>query len=82
MDKMLKQPILLGKRMFWTIQGALESDYERFTTTKSGYGLAKYRNKLLCMDIEDADVNYEGNDSLYSNVEKQIKEIDEMLDGE
>jgi hypothetical protein len=80
--------IVIGNKEFWTINEALKEDYRRF---KEGlpFGLAEYRGRLLCLDIESEcdpdDSKFENNDfkdceSLYSNTYKQIATINELFD--
>jgi hypothetical protein len=80
--------IVMGNKEFWSINEALKEDLRRFKE-KLPYGMAEYRGRLLCLDIESEcdpdDSKFENNDfkdceSLYSNTYKQICDINAMFD--
>lgn len=87
----LKAPIKVGKYEFDSINEVLKEDYARYKVYSEGYGLATYRNKILCLDIESekmfnsmeldfSEDEYKGLDSLYSNIYMQIDQINDMCD--
>lgn len=85
----LKESIKVGKYEFNSISEVLNEDFARCKVFKKGYELGKYRGKLLVLDIAGEnelknkyyDDFYE-NESLWSNLYKQINCINEELDGE
>ena len=91
----LKGEIVVGGVKCASISEALQEDFRRF---KDGlpYGLAEYKQHLICLDLETECENnddeddgeyfeiekFEELDSLYSNVYKQISQINEMFTNE
>ena len=84
----LTEVITVGKVKCYSINEALIEDLRRFKE-KLPYGLAKYKGKILCLDIESEcdpdDSKFENNDfkdceSLYSNIYKQVSDINEMFE--
>ena len=83
----LTEVITVGEVKCYSICEALNEDLRRFKE-KLPYGMAKYKGKLIVLDIESEcdpdDSKFENNDfkdckSLYSNTYKQIQVINEMF---
>ena len=74
----LKGNITINGKEFSSIYKALLYDYQYYKAYGEGNGVATYRGKLVDLNLSK-DGTYE---SLYSNVEKQVKVINIELDGE
>lgn len=83
----LKDIITVGGVACYSITEALKEDLRRFKE-KLSFGLAEYKGKILCLDLESEcdpdDSKFENNnfkdcESLYSNTYKQISNINEMF---
>lgn len=70
----LKGTVKCLGREYHSISEVLKAYY---IATYDDGAIATYRNKLIVLEIE----NNHDNISLWSNLEKQIKEINEMLEG-
>lgn len=70
----LKETVKYLGREYYSISEVLKAYY--LATYDDGV-VATYRDKLIVLEIE----NNHDNVSLWSNLEEQIKEIDEMLEG-
>ena len=70
----LKETIKYLGREYYSIREVLKAYY---IATYDDGAIATYRDKLIVLEIEN---NHE-DVSLWSNLEKQIKEINEMLEG-
>jgi len=84
----LTEVITVGEVTCYSICEALKEDLRRFKE-KLPYGLGNYKGKILCLDIESEcdpdDSKFENNDfkdceSLYSNIYKQVSDINEMFE--
>lgn len=67
---MLKGTIKFANKEYDSIEGVLRAYY--YNTT--GNELAHYRGKIICLALEDT------NESLYSNLVNQLKQINEILE--
>lgn len=83
----LTEVIIVGEVKCYSICEALNENLRRFKE-KLSFGLAEYKGKILCLDLESEcdpdDSKFENNDfkdceSLYSNTYKQIESINDMF---
>lgn len=76
----IKEVITLGNKKCYSISEVLKAYYENYKQeTFAKYDLITYRGKLICLDIDDENNE---DDSLWSNLQKQIDNINEIFEDE